>query len=60
MSVKFNGNELGPLHLEGVNDNNPNVWATTHGKYWWWYNVTNRVNAGTNKHSERIKNQWND
>ncbi|UYZ39908.1 MAG: DUF3344 domain-containing protein [Candidatus Methanospirare jalkutatii] len=46
VSVKFNGNELGPLHLEGVNDNNPNVWATTHGKYWWWYDVTNLVNAG--------------
>ena len=46
VSVKFNGNELGPLHLEGVNDNNPNVWATTHGKYWWWYNVTDNVTAG--------------
>ena len=46
VSVEFNGEELGPLHLEGENDQNPNVWCTGHGKYWWWYDVTNRTNAG--------------
>ena len=50
VNVTFNGdsthNGLGPIHLEGENDQNPNVWCTGHGKYWWWYNVTNLTNAG--------------
>jgi parallel beta-helix repeat protein len=48
-NVTFNGvsdsNGLGPIHLEGTGDNNSNVWCTGYGKYWWWYNVTNLVNA---------------
>jgi len=50
VNVTFNGNYtangLGPIHLQGENDNNDNVWCTGHGKYWWWYNVTNLTNAG--------------
>ncbi len=50
VNVTFNGiynrNGLGPIHLRGVNDENPNVWCSTHGKYWLWYNVTDLVNAG--------------
>ena len=50
VNVTFNGdsthNGLGPIHLEGENDQNSNVWCTGHGKYWWWYNVTDLTNAG--------------
>jgi len=50
VNVTFNGNYtangLGPIHLEGSGDTNPNVWCTGSGKYWWWYNVTNLTNAG--------------
>jgi parallel beta-helix repeat protein len=50
VNVTFNNdytaNGLGPIHLQGINDNNDNVWCTGHGKYWWWYNVTNLTNAG--------------
>ena len=46
VSVEFNGEELGPLHLEGEDDQNPNVWCTGYGKYWWWYDVTNLTVAG--------------
>ena len=50
VNVSFNGdstsNKLGPIHLEGENDINDNVWCTGLGKYWFWYNVTNLVNAG--------------
>ena len=52
VNVTFNGNYtangLGPIHLEGSGDTNPNVWCTGYGKYWWWYNVTNLTNAGQN------------
>ncbi|MCW3134361.1 MAG: DUF3344 domain-containing protein [Methanophagales archaeon] len=51
VNVVFNGindkNRLGPIHLRGKNDINPNVWCSTHGKYWMWYNVTDLVNAGS-------------
>jgi hypothetical protein len=50
-NITFNGdctsNGLGPIHLEGENDANPNVWCTGCGKYWIYYNVTNLVNAGS-------------
>ena len=50
MNVTFNGiydeNGLGPIHLQGEADTNPNVWCSTHGKYWMFYNVTDLVNAG--------------
>ncbi|TFH40447.1 MAG: DUF3344 domain-containing protein, partial [ANME-2 cluster archaeon] len=50
VNVTFNGdstsNKLGPIHLEGENDINDNVWCTGLGKHWFWYNVTNLVNAG--------------
>ena len=50
VNVTFNNNHtangLGPIHLQGENDNNANVWCTGYGKYWWWYNVTNLTNAG--------------
>lgn len=50
MYVTLNGvydeNDLGPIHLQGEDDTSPNVWCSTHGKYWMWYNVTDLVNAG--------------
>ncbi len=50
VSVTFNGvddsNELGPIHLQGQNDTNPNVWCSGNGKYWIYYDVTDLVNAG--------------
>ena len=50
-NVTFNGdytsNGLGPIHLEGENDNNPNVWCTGCGKHWMWYNVTDLVEPGS-------------
>ena len=50
VNVTFNGiydeNGLGPIHLEGESDTNPNVWCSGCGKYWMWYNVTNLTNAG--------------
>ncbi|MGC9444158.1 MAG: DUF3344 domain-containing protein [Candidatus Methanospirareceae archaeon] len=50
VNVTFNGvsdpNGLGPIHLQGKDDTNPNVWCTTHGKYWLYYNVTDLVTAG--------------
>jgi hypothetical protein len=52
MNVTFNGNStsngLGPIHLEGTSDTNPNVWCTGSGKYWMWYNVTNLTLEGSN------------
>jgi len=51
MNVTFNGdhtsNGLGPIHLEGIDDTNPNVWCTGSGKYWMWYNVTDLTSAGS-------------
>jgi hypothetical protein len=50
VNVTFNGiydeNGLGPIHLEGEDDTNPNVWGSGCGKYWMWYNVTDLTNAG--------------
>ena len=51
VNVTFNGNYthngLGPIHLRGVEDTNPNVWCTGCGKYWIYYDVTDLVNAGS-------------
>ena len=50
VNVTFNGvddsNGLGPIHLQGQNDANPNVWCSGSGKHWMYYDVTNLVNAG--------------
>jgi hypothetical protein len=50
VNVTFNGvyvtNELGPIHLQGQYDANPNVWCSGFGKHWMYYNVTDLVNAG--------------
>ena len=50
VNVTFNGvddtNELGPIHLQGQNDVNPNVWCSGSGKHWMYYDVTDLVNAG--------------
>ena len=50
VNVSFNGvygtNGLGPIHLQGKNDVNPNVWCSGHGKYWIYNDVTDLVNAG--------------
>ena len=51
INVSFNGvyneNGFGPIHLQGKNDTNPNVWCSSHGKYWLYYNVTNLTNSGS-------------
>jgi hypothetical protein len=51
VNVTFNGiydeNGLGPIHLEGEDDTNPNVWCSGCGKYWMFYNVTGLVNPGS-------------
>lgn len=50
VNVTFNGNctssSLGPIHMQGKNDTNPNVWCSSHGKYWMYYNVTDLTGAG--------------
>jgi len=50
VGVTFNGvddsNGLGPIHLQGANDVNPNVWCSGNGKNWIYYNVTDLVSAG--------------
>ena len=50
VNVTFNedcvSSGLGPIHLQGMNDANPNVWCSSNGKYWMYYNVTNLTNAG--------------
>ncbi|RCV65137.1 Protein of unknown function (DUF3344), partial [Methanophagales archaeon] len=50
VGVSFNGvddsNGLGPIHLQGANDVNPNVWCSGNGKNWIYYNVTDLVSAG--------------
>jgi hypothetical protein len=50
VNVTFNGvddsNGLGPLHLQGQNDTNANVWCSGSGKHWIYYDVTDLVNAG--------------
>ena len=43
----YDGNGLGPIHLQGENDNNSNVWCSGHGKHWMYYNVTNLTTAGS-------------
>ena len=51
VKVTFNGvddeNGLGPIHLQGENDANPNVWCSGCGKHWMHYDVTDLVDAGT-------------
>jgi hypothetical protein len=51
VNVTFNGfhdrNGLGPIHLQGGDDTNPNVWCSGHGKHWMYYNVTNLTTAGS-------------
>ncbi|NMX20990.1 hypothetical protein C5S30_00835 [ANME-1 cluster archaeon GoMg4] len=43
----YDGNGLGPIHLQGKNDNNSNVWCSGHGKHWMYYTVTNLTTAGS-------------
>jgi len=51
VNVSFNGdctsNGFGPIHLQGQNDVNPNVWCSGCGKHWMYYNVTDLINAGS-------------
>ena len=50
VNATFNGiydrNGLGPIHLQGKEDTNPNVWCSGCGKYWMWYDATNLTRAG--------------
>ena len=51
VNVMFNEvddeNGLGPIHLQGENDTNPNVWCSGHGKHWMYYDVTDLVDMGS-------------
>ena len=51
VNVTFNGvydeNGLGPIHLQGKDDTNSNVWCSGHGKHWMYYTVTNLTIAGS-------------
>ncbi len=46
IAVTFNGEEMDTLELEGVNDNNPNVYCSGHGVYWIVYDVTYNTTSG--------------
>jgi hypothetical protein len=50
VDVTFNdvddSNGLGPIHLQGESDTNPNVWCSGNGKNWMYYDVTDLVSAG--------------
>jgi hypothetical protein len=50
VNVTFNdvddSNGLGPIHLQGQNDTNANVWCSGSGKHWIYYDVTDLVNSG--------------
>ncbi|MCK4399311.1 MAG: DUF3344 domain-containing protein [Methanophagales archaeon] len=47
IDATFNGVGLGPLHLEGENECNPNVWCSGCGKYWMYFDVTDSVTMGS-------------
>jgi len=51
VEVTFNGegdeNGLGPIHLQGENDDNSNVWCSGCGKHWMYYEVTDLVDLGS-------------
>ena len=44
----FNGHDLGKTFLLGVNDENPHVYCSSHGSYWVYYDVTDKVVSGLN------------
>jgi subtilase family serine protease len=44
----FNGHDLGNTVLRGINDDNPHVYSSSHGSYWVYYNVSDKVVPGLN------------
>ncbi|MEA2076065.1 MAG: DUF3344 domain-containing protein [Euryarchaeota archaeon] len=48
MHTTFNGHDLGKTFLLGVNDENPHVYCSSHGSYWVYYDVTDKVVSGLN------------
>ncbi len=44
----FNGKDLGKTFLRGINDDNPHVYCSSHGNYWVYYDVTDKVVPGLN------------
>lgn len=45
---EFNGQRLEKLHLEGINDENENVFCAGHGVYWVAYDAGNLIKNGEN------------
>ncbi|MGC9444153.1 MAG: DUF3344 domain-containing protein [Candidatus Methanospirareceae archaeon] len=46
--TNFNGHDLGKTPLKGVNDDNAQVYCSSHGVYWVHYDVTDNVVPGRN------------
>jgi hypothetical protein len=59
VSVTFNGvnnsNVLGPIHLQGANGPNHNLWCSGNGKNLIYYNVTDLVSAGAENNATTTK-----
>ena len=43
VQTSFNGHDLGKTDLKGINDDNPQVYCSSHGVYWVHYDVTGKV-----------------
>lgn len=48
VQTTFNGHDLGKTALRGVNDDNSNVYCSSHGSYWVYYDVTDKAVSGLN------------
>ncbi len=48
VQTSFNGHDLGKTPLQGINDNNPHVYSSSHGSYWVHYDVTDMATPGIN------------
>ena len=60
-NTSLNGQLLTPsggICLAGKNDTNPNVWCTSHGVHWVYFDVASKVNPGVVNHA--VANTWDD
>ncbi|MBN1761538.1 MAG: DUF3344 domain-containing protein [Methanomicrobia archaeon] len=48
VQTTFNGDDLGKTFLKGINDDNSHVYCSSHGGYWVYYDVTDKVIPGLN------------
>ena len=46
--TKLNGHDLGKTPLLGEDDDNPNVYCSSHGVYWVFYDVADKASSGLN------------